>query len=47
VKTSAADAWYPQNKAEIESKRLDYMKEWDRMEPQDNAELTLHASDGV
>lgn len=47
VKTASADAWYQQNKTDIESKRLDYMKKWDRMEPQDKAELALHADDGV
>ncbi|HUA79101.1 MAG TPA: hypothetical protein VL997_01925 [Dyella sp.] len=47
VKNAGADTWYQQNKADIESKRLDYMKKWDRMDPQDKAELTLHASDGV
>lgn len=47
VKTPGADAWYQQNKADIEAKRLDYMKKWDRMDPEHKAELTLHAQDGV
>ena len=47
VKTPAADAWYQQHRADIEAKRLEYMKKWDRMAPQDKAVLTLHAEDGV
>ena len=46
-KTAAADAWYAENKADIEAKRADYMQKWDRMLPQDKAVLTLHADDGV
>ncbi len=46
-KTPAADAWYQQHREDIEAKRLDYMKKWDRMAPQDKAVLTLHAQDGV
>lgn len=47
VKTPAADAWYQQHRADIDAKRLDYLKKWNRMAPQDKAVLTLHAQDGV
>lgn len=46
-KTPGADAWYESHKRDIESKRVDYMKKWDRMDADNKAELTLHASDGV
>lgn len=46
-KTPEADAWYESHKRDIESKRVDYMKKWDRMDAENKAELTLHASDGV
>jgi hypothetical protein len=46
-KTPAADAWYESHKRDIESKRVDYMKKWDKMDAENKAELTLHASDGV
>jgi hypothetical protein len=47
AKTPAADAWYAQHQADIEAKRLDYMKKWEVMAPEDKATLTLHAEDGV
>jgi hypothetical protein len=45
--TPAAEAWYSENKSNIDAKRVDYMQKWNRMDPADKAQLTLHAQDGV
>ena len=45
--TPAAEAWYGENKASVDAKRADYMQKWNRMDPADKAQLTLHAQDGV
>lgn len=42
-----AQAWYDENKASIERKKADYLEKWNRMRPEDRAELLLHAKDGV
>ena len=46
-KTPQADAWYVAHQADIEAKRVDYMKKWDVMDATHKAELTLHAQDGI
>jgi hypothetical protein len=46
-RTERADAWYADNRASVEEKRRDYLVKWDRMAPNDKAELVLHAEDGV
>jgi hypothetical protein len=46
-RTERADAWYADNRASVEEKRRDYLVKWDRMAPNDKAELILHAEDGV
>jgi len=46
-RTDRADAWFAQNRASILEKRSDYLVKWDRMAPNDKAELLLHAEDGV
>lgn len=43
----AAQAWYSQHQSDIEAKRVDYMKKWDRMAPADKTVLTLHTQDGI
>lgn len=45
--TPAVDAWYLEHKADIESKKADYLQKWNQMAPQDRAVLTLHAEDGT
>ncbi|OOG46339.1 hypothetical protein B0E52_05095 [Rhodanobacter sp. C06] len=46
-KTSAADAWYTEHKADIESKRVEYLDKWNRKTSAEKAERTLQAQDGV
>jgi hypothetical protein len=46
-RTERADAWFADNRASIEEKRRDYLVKWDRMAPNDKAELVLNAADGV
>jgi hypothetical protein len=46
-RTERADAWFTEHHANIEEKRNDYLVKWDRMAPNDKAELVLHAEDGV
>lgn len=46
-RTERADAWFADHHASIEEKRSDYLVKWDRMAPNDKAELVLHAEDGV
>lgn len=46
-KTPAADAWYVENKASVDEKKADYLVKWNKMAPEDRAELVLHAEDGV
>lgn len=45
--TPRADAWFVENRASVEAKQRDYLVKWDRMAPNDKAELVLHAEDGV
>ncbi|MFL6591782.1 MAG: hypothetical protein ACJ8GK_03630 [Luteimonas sp.] len=46
-RTERADAWFADHHANIEEKRSNYLVKWDRMAPNDKAELVLHAEDGV
>lgn len=46
-RTERADAWFAGNRASIEEKQRGYLVKWDRMAPNDKAELVLHAEDGV
>ncbi len=46
-RTERADAWFVGNHASVEEKERDYLVKWDRMAPNDKAELVLHAEDGV
>ena len=46
-RTERADAWFAENHASVEEKRRDYLVKWDRMAPNDKAELVLNAADGV
>ena len=46
-KTSAADAWYREHAADVEAKRVEYLKKWDNKSPTEKAERTLRAQDGV
>lgn len=46
-RTGRADAWFAANRPSIEDKRRNYLVKWDRMAPDDKAELTMGASDGV
>lgn len=46
-RTERADAWFAEHQASIEEKRSDYLAKWDRMAPNDKAELILNAGDGV
>ncbi len=46
-RTGRADAWFVDNHASVEEKQRDYLVKWDRMAPNDKAELVLHAEDGV
>jgi hypothetical protein len=46
-RTERADAWSAEHQASIEEKRSDYLAKWDRMAPNDKAELILNAGDGV
>jgi hypothetical protein len=46
-RTDRADAWFAGNRASVEEKQRDYLVKWDRMAPNDKAELVLHAEDGI
>jgi hypothetical protein len=46
-RTDRADAWFAANRASVEEKRNGYLAKWDRMAPNDKAELTMAAADGV
>lgn len=46
-RTERADAWFADHRASVEEKQRDYLVKWDRMAPNDKAELVLHAEDGV
>ena len=46
-RTGRTDAWFADNHASIEEKRSDYLVKWERMAPNDKAELVLHAEDGA
>jgi hypothetical protein len=46
-RTERADAWFAENHASVEGKHRDYLVKWDRMAPNDKAELVLNAADGV
>jgi hypothetical protein len=46
-RTERADAWFAENHASVEGKHRDYLVKWDRMAPNDKAELVLNATDGV
>lgn len=40
-------AWYEETKPSIEEKKADYLKKWAVMAPDDKAQLTLKAEDGI
>ena len=44
---ATAEAWVAENKSSVEEKKVDYLKKWNVMAPNDRAELYLHAEDGV
>lgn len=46
-RTDRADAWFAANRPSVEEKRRDYLAKWDQMAPNDKAELTMSAADGV
>ena len=46
-RTDRADAWFAANRPSIDDKRREYLLKWDRMAPNDKAELTMGAGDGV
>jgi hypothetical protein len=46
-KTGEADAWYEENKVSVEEKKTDYLVKWNKMLPEERAELVLNAEDGV
>jgi hypothetical protein len=46
-KTSEADAWYEENKVSVEEKKSGYLVKWNKMLPEERAELVLHPEDGV
>ena len=46
-RTERADAWFAEHGADIEEKKRDYLVKWDRMEPNDKAELILNPEDGM
>lgn len=45
--TPAAQGWYEQHKADIEEKKASYLEKWNRMAPNDKAELTIAPTDGM
>lgn len=46
VKGPAAMQWYAQNKASIDGKQQQYMRDWEKTSAQHRAVLTLHPQDG-
>jgi hypothetical protein len=46
-KTGEADAWYEDNKVSVEEKKTDYLVKWNKMLPEERAELVLNVEDGV
>jgi Protein of unknown function (DUF2846). len=46
-KAPAADAWYAEHRADVEAKRVEYLEKWNRKSPDEKAERTLRAQDGV
>lgn len=45
--TPAATAWYEAHKADVESKKADYLQKWNRMAAEDRAVLVLNSEDGI
>ncbi len=45
--TAEAEQWYREHAADIHAKKLDHLRKWDTADPQQKAELTLLAVDGV
>lgn len=45
--TPRADAWYQAHADSVAEKKRNYLVKWDRMAPNDKAELILNAEDGV
>jgi hypothetical protein len=45
--TPQAEQWYREHAADIQSKKMDYIRRWNTADPQQRAELTMPASDGI
>lgn len=45
--TPQAEQWYSDHAADIQGKKLDYMRKWDTADAQQKEELTLPAADGT
>lgn len=46
-KTPSAETWYSEHRADVEAKRIEYLEKWNRKSPEEKAERTLRAQDGV
>ena len=46
-RTAQADQWYTDNKESVDSKRSDYLKEWNGRTAADKADLVLKREDGL
>ena len=45
--TAESEQWFRENQSAIREKKLDYLRKWNAADPQQHAELTLDATDGV
>ncbi len=45
--TAESEQWFRENESAIREKKLDYLRKWNAADPQQHAELTLRAADGV
>jgi hypothetical protein len=45
--TAESEQWFRENQCAIREKMLDYLRKWNAADPQQHAELTLDATDGV
>lgn len=45
--TAESEQWFREHESAIREKKLDYLRKWNAADPQQHAELTLSAADGV
>lgn len=45
--TPQAERWYREHAADLQSKKVEYMRRWDTADARQRAELTMPASDGI